>query len=74
MAKTKKVTFTLPVELPESMKAHTDNVSGHITEPAERAERRRLLRGALDGYRREFGEFTGGGDGRGRPPAAAPSS
>ncbi|WP_157517624.1 hypothetical protein [Micromonospora rifamycinica] len=28
MAKTRKVTITLPVELLESMKTHTDNVSG----------------------------------------------
>ncbi|MFK8848860.1 hypothetical protein [Streptomyces sp. Ac-502] len=50
MAKTKKVTITLPAELLESMKAHTDNVSGYITELAERAERRRLLREELDRY------------------------
>jgi len=58
MAKTKKVTITLPVELLESMKAHTDNVSDYITELAERAERRRLLREELDGYQGEFGAFT----------------
>lgn len=58
MAKTKKVTITLPVELLESMKAHTDNVSGYITELAERAERRRLLREDLDRYQEEFGAFT----------------
>ena len=31
MAKTRKVTITPPVELLESMKAHTDNVSGYLT-------------------------------------------
>lgn len=58
MAKTKKVTITLPAELLESMKGHTDNVSGYITELAERAERRRLLREELDSYQGEFGAFT----------------
>jgi hypothetical protein len=58
MARTKKVTITLPVELLESMKSHTDNVSGYLTELAERAERRRLLRQELDHYREEFGAFT----------------
>lgn len=58
MAKTKKVTITLPVELLESMKSHTDNVSGYLTELAERAERRRLLREELDRYQEEFGAFT----------------
>lgn len=58
MAKTKKVTITLPVELLESMRKHTDNVSGYLTELAERAERRRLLREELDGYQEEFGAFT----------------
>ena len=58
MAKTKKVTITLPVELLESMKSHTDNVSGYLTELAERAERRRLLREELDSYQRESGIFT----------------
>ena len=58
MAKTKKVTITLPVELLESMKAHTDNVSGYLTELAQRAERRRLLREELDKYQKEFGAFT----------------
>lgn len=58
MAKTKKVTITLPAELLESMKAHTDNVSGYITELAERAERRRLLREELDSFQGEFGAFT----------------
>ncbi|MEU9186477.1 hypothetical protein AB0D14_18400 [Streptomyces sp. NPDC048484] len=58
MAKTKKVTITLPEELLESMKSHTDNVSGYITELAERAERRRLLREELDRYQGEFGVFT----------------
>jgi hypothetical protein len=58
MAKTKKVTITLPTELLESMKSHTDNVSGYITELAERAERRRLLREELDRYQGEFGAFT----------------
>ncbi|MEU4618859.1 hypothetical protein AB0G04_02610 [Actinoplanes sp. NPDC023801] len=58
MARTKKVTITLPVELLESMKAHTDNISGYLTELAERAERRRLLREELDGYQDEFGAFT----------------
>ncbi|WP_106402146.1 hypothetical protein [Actinocorallia populi] len=58
MAKTKKVTITLPAELLESMKSHTDNVSGYITELAERAERRRLLREELDRYQDEFGAFT----------------
>lgn len=58
MAKTKKVTITLPIELLDSMKAHTDNVSGYITELAERAERRRLLREELDSYQGEFGAFT----------------
>ena len=58
MARTKKVTITLPVELLESMKTHTDNVSGYLTELAERAERRRLLRAELDRYQGEFGAFT----------------
>ncbi|GID25325.1 hypothetical protein [Paractinoplanes brasiliensis] len=58
MAKTKKVTITLPVELLESMRSHTDNVSGYLTELAERAERRRLLREELDRYQDEFGAFT----------------
>ncbi|MEV0897653.1 hypothetical protein [Actinoplanes sp. NPDC049802] len=58
MARTKKVTITLPVELLESIKAHTDNVSGYLTELAERAERRRLLREELDRYQEEFGAFT----------------
>jgi hypothetical protein len=52
------VTITLPVELLESMKAHTDNLSGYLTELAERAERRRLLREELDRYQAEFGAFT----------------
>ncbi|MEO3743794.1 hypothetical protein [Plantactinospora sp. B5E13] len=58
MARTRKVTITLPVELLESMKTHTDNVSGYLTELAERAERRRLLREDLDRYQEEFGAFT----------------
>jgi hypothetical protein len=58
MAKTKKVTITLPVELLESMKSHTDNLSGYLTELAERAERRRLLREELNRYQGEFGAFT----------------
>jgi len=58
MAKTKKVTITLPVELLESMKSHTDNVSGYMTDLAERAERRRLLREELDLYQQEAGAFT----------------
>ncbi|MEV4704076.1 hypothetical protein [Actinoplanes sp. NPDC049316] len=58
MARTKKVTITLPVELLESMKTHTDNVSGYLTELAERAERRRLLRDELDRYQEESGAFT----------------
>jgi hypothetical protein len=58
MARTKKVTITLPTELLESMKTHTDNVSGYLTELAERAERRRLLREELDRYQAEFGTFT----------------
>jgi hypothetical protein len=58
MARTKKVTITLPAELLESMKTHTDNVSGYLTELAERAERRRLLREELDRYQGEFGPFT----------------
>ncbi|MBL7254894.1 hypothetical protein [Paractinoplanes lichenicola] len=58
MGGTKKVTITLPVELLESMKSHTDNVSGYLTELAERAERRRLLREDLDRYQGEFGAFT----------------
>ncbi|PTA44468.1 hypothetical protein [Micromonospora sp. RP3T] len=55
MAKTEKVAITLPAELLESMKSHTDNVSGYLT---ERAERRRLLREELDRYQGEFGTFT----------------
>ena len=58
MGKTKKVTITLPVELLESMRSHTDNVSGYLTELAERAERRRLLREELYHYQDEFGAFT----------------
>ena len=58
MARTRKVTITLPAELLESMKSHTDNVSGYLTELAERAERRRLLREELDRYQGEFGAFT----------------
>ncbi|MQY14232.1 hypothetical protein SRB5_43940 [Streptomyces sp. RB5] len=58
MAKTKKVTITLPAELLESMKAHTDNVSGYITELVEQAERRRLLRDELDRCQTESGTFT----------------
>ncbi|MBU2662854.1 hypothetical protein KOI35_04970 [Actinoplanes bogorensis] len=58
MARTKKVTITLPVELLESMKSHTDNVSGYLTELAERAERRRALREELDLYQSEFGAFS----------------
>ena len=58
MARTMKVTITLPAELLESMKTHTDNVSGYLTELAERAERRRLLRDELDRYQGEFGTFT----------------
>ncbi len=58
MGKTKKVTITLPAELLESLKSHTDNVSGYLTELAERAERRRLLREELDRYQDEFGAFT----------------
>ena len=58
MARTKKVTITLPAELFESMKTHTDNVFGYLTELAERAERRRLLREELDRYQSEFGAFT----------------
>jgi hypothetical protein len=57
-SRTKKVTITLPVELLESMKTHTDNVSGYLTELAERAELRRLLREELDRYQGEFGAFT----------------
>ncbi|MEV6298198.1 hypothetical protein AB0M02_02205 [Actinoplanes sp. NPDC051861] len=52
MAKTKKVTITLPIELLESMKAHTGNVAGYL------AERRRLLREELDHYQGESGAFT----------------
>ncbi|MET0418016.1 MAG: hypothetical protein ABW022_18555 [Actinoplanes sp.] len=52
------MTITLPVELLESMKTHTDNVSGYLTELAERAERRRLLREELDLYQEESGAFT----------------
>ncbi|GAA2526946.1 hypothetical protein [Winogradskya humida] len=58
MAMTKKVTITLPVELLESMKTHTDNISGYLAALAERAERRRLLREELDRYQDEFGAFT----------------
>lgn len=58
MARTKKVTITLPADLLESMKSHTDNVSGYLTELAERAERRRLLREEPDRYQGEFGAFT----------------
>ena len=58
MARTKKVTITLPAELLESMKTHTDNVSGYLTERAARAERRRLLREELDRYQGEFGAFS----------------
>lgn len=58
MARTKKVTITLPAELLESMKTHTDNVSGYLTELAERAERRRLLREELDRYQGDLGAFT----------------
>jgi hypothetical protein len=58
VGKTKKVTITLPVELLDSMRAHTDNVSGYLTELAERAERRRLLRAELDHYEGQFGAFT----------------
>lgn len=58
MGKTTKVTITLPAELLESMKSHTDNVSGYLTELAARAERRRLLREELDGYQQESGVFT----------------
>ncbi len=58
MARTTKVTITLPAELLESMKTHTDNVSGYLTELAEQAERRRLLREELDRYQGEFGVFT----------------
>jgi phage shock protein A len=58
MAKTRKVTITLPAELLESMKSHTDNVSGYLTELAERAEQRRQLREELDRYQAEFGAFT----------------
>jgi post-segregation antitoxin (ccd killing protein) len=58
VARTKKVTITLPVELLESMKSHTDNISGYLTELAERAERRRLLREELDRYQEEYGAFT----------------
>ena len=58
MARTKKVTITLPAELLDSMKTHTDNVSGYLTELAERAERRRLLREELDRYQGEFGAFA----------------
>jgi post-segregation antitoxin (ccd killing protein) len=58
MATTKKVTITLPAELLETMKSHTDNVSGYLTELVERAERRRLLRAELDSYQGEFGAFT----------------
>ncbi|MET9295188.1 hypothetical protein [Streptomyces sp. NPDC003077] len=35
-----------------------DNVSGYVTELAERAERRGLLREELDGYQGECGAFT----------------
>ncbi|MEV6345814.1 hypothetical protein [Actinoplanes sp. NPDC051851] len=42
----------------ERMKSHTGNVSGYLTELAERAERRRLLREELDHYQDEFGAFT----------------
>lgn len=49
------MTITLPAELPESMESHTDNVSGYLTESAER---RRLLREELDHYQGEFGAFT----------------
>jgi post-segregation antitoxin (ccd killing protein) len=58
VSRTKKVTITLPADLLESMKTHTDNVSGYLTELAERAERRRLLREELDRYQGEFGAFT----------------
>ncbi|WP_229075666.1 hypothetical protein [Actinoplanes sp. DH11] len=58
MARTKKVTITLPVELLDSMKSHTENISGYLTELAERAERRRLLREELDRYQSEFEAFT----------------
>lgn len=58
MGRTRKVTITLPAELLESMRSHTDNVSGYLTELAERAERRRLLREELDRYQEEHGSFT----------------
>ena len=41
-----------------SARVDTDNVSGYLTELAERAERRRLLREELDRYQAEFGAFT----------------
>ena len=53
-----KVMITLLAELLDGMKAHTDNVAGYLTELAERAERRRLLREELDHYKSEFGAFT----------------
>ncbi|MGL5828117.1 MAG: hypothetical protein ACRC0L_00935 [Angustibacter sp.] len=58
MARTRKVTITLPVDLLEAMRSHTDNVSGYLTALAERAERRRRLRVELDQYQEEFGAFT----------------
>lgn len=58
MGKTTKVTITLPAELLESMRSHTDNVSGYLTELAQRAERRRLLREELNDYQEQFGAFT----------------
>jgi hypothetical protein len=54
----KKVTITLPAELLEAVKSHTDNVSGYLTELVERAERRSLIRTELDNYQEEFGSFT----------------
>lgn len=38
----------MTITLLGSMKSHTDNVPGYLTELAERAERRRLLREELD--------------------------
>ncbi|MEU8236935.1 hypothetical protein AB0C07_01670 [Actinoplanes missouriensis] len=58
MAGAEKVTITLPAELLEGMKAHTDDVSGYLTELAERAERRRALRDELARYQDSFGAFT----------------
>ncbi|MEY9878448.1 post-segregation antitoxin (ccd killing protein) [Streptacidiphilus sp. MAP12-33] len=58
MASTTRITVTLPTELVEEIKRHTDNVSGYVAEAVARQIRRELLATELEQYQQEFGAFT----------------